>query len=63
MLRVLETAWLLIVLMGLSLGTYKLATETMASALWFYLFTSVAVVFWLIRRRQRIRSEKRHGKS
>lgn len=63
MLRVLETAWLLIVLLGLSLGTYKLVTETMASALWFYLFTSVAVVFWLIRRRQRIRSEKRQPKS
>ena len=63
MLRVLEIAWLLIVLMGLSLGTFKLVTETMASALWFYLFTSVAVVFWIIRRKQRIRSEKRHGKS
>jgi hypothetical protein len=62
MLRVLETAWLLIVLMGLSLGTFKLVTETMASALWFYLFTSVAVVFWIIRRKQRIRAEKRQSK-
>lgn len=62
MLRVLETAWLMIVLLGLSLGTFKLVTESMASALWFFLFTSVAVVFWVIRRRQRIRSEKRHPK-
>ncbi|MBK7886166.1 MAG: hypothetical protein IPN36_17585 [Bacteroidetes bacterium] len=59
MLRVLELSWLVIVLLGASLGTYKLITETLTSALWFFIFTGVAMVFWLIRRNQRIRMEKR----
>lgn len=59
MLRVLELSWLVIVLLGASLGTFKLVTETFTSALWFYIFTVVATIFWLIRRKQRIRMEKR----
>ncbi|MBL0095807.1 MAG: hypothetical protein IPP46_04460 [Bacteroidetes bacterium] len=59
MLRVLELSWLVIVLLGASLGTFKLITETLTSALWFFIFTGVAMVFWLIRRNQRIRMEKR----
>ena len=59
MLRVLEFLWLVIVLLVASLGTYKLITETLTSALWFFIFTGVAMVFWLIRRNQRIRMEKR----
>lgn len=58
MLRVLEIAWLLIVILGFSLGTFKLLTESLSSAIWFFLFTAVALVFWLVRRKQRIRSDK-----
>ncbi|MBP7166458.1 MAG: hypothetical protein KBB64_02210 [Bacteroidia bacterium] len=59
MLRVLELSWLVIVLLGASLGTFKLVTETLTSAIWFYLFTTVALIFFIIRRKQRIRMEKR----
>jgi len=59
MLRVLELSWLVIVLLGASLGAFKLVTENLTSALWFFIFTGVATVFWLIRRNQRIRMEKR----
>ncbi len=59
MLRVLELSWLVIVLLGASLGTFKLITESIASSLWFFIFTALATVFWLIRRKQRIRMEKR----
>lgn len=61
MLRVLELSWLVIVLMGAGLGTFKLVTENLTSAIWFYLFTMVALVFFVVRRRQRIRLEKKTG--
>lgn len=59
MLRVLELSWLVIVILGASLGTFKLLTENITTALWFFIFTAVATIFWLIRRKQRIRMEKR----
>ncbi|MBL7923482.1 MAG: hypothetical protein JNL88_04710 [Bacteroidia bacterium] len=59
MLRVLELSWLTIVLLGASLGTYKLLTESLTSALWFYILAAVSTLFWLIRRKQRIRMERR----
>jgi positive regulator of sigma E activity len=59
MLRILELSWLVIVLLGASLGTYKFLTENISSAIWFFMFTGVALVFWLVRRRQRIRLQKR----
>lgn len=61
MLRVLEISWLMIVLLGASLGTFKLMTETLTSAIWFYMFTVVAFVFFIVRRRQRIRLQRKAG--
>jgi hypothetical protein len=61
MLRILEISWLMIVLLGASLGTFKLMTETLTSAIWFYMFTVVAFVFFIVRRRQRIRLERKAG--
>lgn len=61
MLRVLEISWLLIVLLGATLGTFKLFTETLTSAIWFYLITLIALVFFIVRRRQRIRLQKKAG--
>jgi len=63
MLRILEISWLMIVLLGASLGTFKLMTETLTSAIWFYMFTVVAFVFFIVRRRQRIRLERKAGSS
>jgi hypothetical protein len=51
----------MIVLLGASLGTFKLMTETLTSAIWFYMFTVVAFVFFIVRRRQRIRLERKAG--
>lgn len=61
MLRVLELSWLVIVLLGASLGTFKLVTENLTSAIWFFLFTLVALVFYMVRRQQRIRIQKKTG--
>ncbi len=58
MLRVLELSWLIIALLGMSLGTFKWMTESFTSAIWFFLFTIVAVIFWIIRRRQRINVDR-----
>ncbi len=61
MLRVLELSWLVIVLLGAGLGTFKLITENITSAVWFFLITLVALVFYVVRRRQRIRIQKKSG--
>ena len=62
MLRVLELSWLVIALLGLALGGYKWATESFCSAIWFFLFTTVALVFWMIRRKQRIAMDQNQSK-
>jgi hypothetical protein len=54
MLRVLEISWLIIALIGISLGAFKWITECFASAIWFFLFTIIATIFWMVRRKQRI---------
>jgi hypothetical protein len=59
MLKVLEFSWMFIACLGASLGAFKWATESFASAIWFFLFTVVALIFWIIRRKQRISMEKR----
>lgn len=59
MLRILELSWLFIVLLGASLGTYKFISDNLSSAIWFFMFTAVALVFWLVRRRQRIRLQRK----
>jgi hypothetical protein len=46
--------------LGASLGAFKWATESFASAIWFFLFTVVALIFWIVRRKQRISMEKRN---
>lgn len=63
MLRILEISWLVIALLGLSLGSFKWWSENFSAALWFFLFTVVALLFWIVRRRQRILMEKEREKS
>lgn len=58
MLRALEIAWLLITLVGAGLGVFKLVTENFSVAIWFFLLMMISMVFWLVRRSQRIREEK-----
>jgi hypothetical protein len=63
MLRILELSWLCIALLGLSLGGFKWWSENFGAALWFFLLTLVALLFWVVRRRQRIQMEKEQQKS
>ncbi len=57
MLRILEISWLFIALLGASFGTFKWATECLSSAIWFFILTAVAAIFWRIRRKQRLNME------
>jgi hypothetical protein len=58
MLRILEISWLVIALLGAGMGVFKLTTDSISSAIWFFLFTLVATIFWLVRRKQRITMQK-----
>ncbi|CAN5461598.1 hypothetical protein BH11BAC2_BH11BAC2_21010 [soil metagenome] len=63
MLRVLEISWLIIALLGGTFGGYKWATECFSSALGFFIFTVVAIIFWMVRRKQRIQMDKNESAS
>ncbi len=57
-IRILEMAWLVIAIAGAVIGTYKFSSEGWDQAVYFYIFTIVASIFYYIRRRQRIKMEK-----
>lgn len=54
MLRILEISWLLVALIGLSIGIYKTVTEGFIEAVYVFIFTIVALIFYMMRRKQRI---------
>jgi hypothetical protein len=60
MLKVLEYSWLFIMILGASFGTYKCMAENISSAIWFFILAAVACIFWIIRRNQRIRIQKKN---
>ena len=60
MLKVLEYSWLFIMLLGASFGAYKCMSENISSAIWFFILAGVACVFWIVRRNQRIRIQKKN---
>ena len=57
-LLMLEISWLIILIISLSFGTWRLMTEGVASALWFYFVTAIAAIAYGVRRRQRISMNK-----
>jgi len=57
-LRILEISWLVFGLAGISLSFYNVATEGVSSAVLPLLFTLIAAVFYMVRRKQRISYEK-----
>lgn len=59
-IRILEITWLCIAIAGVLIGSYKFYTEGWDEALYFFIFTFVAAIFYYIRRRQRIRMEQEH---
>ena len=58
MLRVLEISWLLVVLAGISCGTYKVCAEDFSESIYIFLITSVALLAYLMKRKQRTDMEK-----
>jgi hypothetical protein len=57
-IRILELSWLIIAIAGVVFGTFKFYTEGWDEAIYFYIFTLVAGIFYYIRRRQRIKMEQ-----
>lgn len=61
MIKFLERMWLMVAIVCFVLATYKIIFVTMEDGLYFYMFTVLAVVLWLLRRRMRIRMENYQG--
>lgn len=57
-LRILEISWLVFGISGVVLCLYNLFTESVQAALWPLLFTIVALIFYTVRRKQRIAYER-----
>jgi hypothetical protein len=56
-IKILETAWLVIAILAILIGSYMLINGANQDALYFYAFTVVAGAFYFIRRKQRLRME------
>ena len=59
MLRTLEIAWLCITILSVGIAVYQFFKEGWESALWMLFVTLISVVMFSIRRKQRIRYEKK----
>jgi hypothetical protein len=55
MINILEKAWLVIAILAICIGTFMLIKGAKEDAIYFYVFTLVAGIFYFIRRKQRIR--------
>ncbi|MEO5570486.1 MAG: hypothetical protein ABIT08_04525 [Bacteroidia bacterium] len=58
MLRVLEISWLTVFIIGSSFGIYKTVTESFINAVYIFIPTVFALIFYLMRRKQRIALQK-----
>lgn len=59
--RILEICWLIIAIAGIVLGAYQFYVGNSEHALYFYIFTAVAGIFYYMRRKQRLRLEKQEN--
>ena len=57
-LRILEISWLVFAIAGIILCFYNIATEGVSSAVLPLVFTLIASVFYMVRRKQRISYQK-----
>lgn len=57
-LRILEISWLVFGIAGIILCFYNIATEGVSSAVLPLVFTLIASVFYMVRRKQRITYQK-----
>ncbi len=57
-LRILEISWLIFGLVGIGLCIYNLITDGLVAAIWPLIFTLIAGVFYIVRRKQRMAYER-----
>jgi hypothetical protein len=57
-LRILEISWLIFGLISIGLCIYNLASNRLMDAIWPLIFTLIAGVFYMVRRKQRIAYER-----
>jgi hypothetical protein len=62
MLRILEMSWLIIAILGVIFGIYKCLTSGINEALFIFGISLIAVIFFVMRRKQRIGMEKHEQK-
>jgi hypothetical protein len=58
MLRILEISWLALTLISGAVAGYQFFADGLMAALWMLVVTAFSIVMYLVRRRQRIESEK-----
>ncbi|MFN8165388.1 MAG: hypothetical protein U0X76_04250 [Bacteroidia bacterium] len=62
MIRTLEIAWLLITIISLVIAAYKFYSDGFQDGLWMLMVAGISVIMYVIRRRQRIRYERKDEK-
>lgn len=58
MLKVLEITWLLIGIISICIGGYKISTQGINEGIYFLIISLVAGIMYSIRHRQRIKMDK-----
>ena len=61
MLKILETSWLVIAILGFLFGTFKWITESLNHAIFIYGITAIAALMYFMRRKQRMSMEKQNS--
>jgi hypothetical protein len=56
-MRTREITWLGVFIIGLMMGLYKSMIAEWQDGLWFYIFATVGLIFFFLRRRQRLYKE------
>ncbi|MBL0053491.1 MAG: hypothetical protein IPP29_19345 [Bacteroidetes bacterium] len=56
-MRTREITWLGVFIIGLMMGLYKSMIAEWQDGLWFYIFAGVGLIFFFLRRRQRLYRE------
>ena len=62
MIRTLEIAWLLITMISLGIATYQFYAAGWQEGLWMLFVSGISMVMYSIRRKQRIRFERKDEK-
>jgi hypothetical protein len=62
-IKILEISWLIIAIAGIVMGAYKMSTTGWGDAIYFFIFTVVAGIFYFIRRKQRIKMEQQENEN